>query len=155
MNHIRKETIGSYGSGWHQFQEFCQGYGVNPQLASLPLIVKFICYLYNSGVSCSVMGTAISKYCNTDLNTCKKVGKHTLVATAQKAFWQLKPPLPKYHCTCDVKLILRFIENLGENKTLTLKQMSEKTAFLVAFSTLSRYSFRPSRANSASLTQIT
>ena len=28
---------------------------------------------------------------------------------------------------------------MGENETLTLKQLSEKTAFLVAFSTLSRY----------------
>merc|ERR1712082_361343 len=42
-------------------------------------------------------------------------------------------------CHIDVSVVLRHIENLGQNETLTLKQLSEKTAFLVAFSTLSRY----------------
>ena len=32
---------------------------------------------------------------------------------------------------------------MGENETLTLKQLSEKTAFPVAFSTLSRYYLVP------------
>ena len=32
---------------------------------------------------------------------------------------------------------------MGENETLTLKQLSEKTAFLVVFSTLSRYGLVP------------
>ena len=35
--------------------------------------------------------------------------------------------------------ILVFLESFGQNETLTLKQLSEKTAFLVALSTLSRY----------------
>ena len=47
--------------------------------------------------------------------------------------------MPKYHTTYDVSVVLRYIESLGENETLTHKQLSEKTAFLVAFSTLSRY----------------
>ena len=32
---------------------------------------------------------------------------------------------------------------MGQNETLTLKQLSEKTAFLVVFSTLSRYGLVP------------
>ena len=59
MNHIRKGTRGTYGTGWCQFQKFCKGYRINPQLAPLPLIVKFVCHLYNSGASCSVVRTAI------------------------------------------------------------------------------------------------
>ena len=39
----------------------------------------------------------------------------------------------------DVTIILRFIESLGENEMLTLKQLSEKTVFLEPFLTLSRY----------------
>ena len=42
LKHIRKGTTTTYGSGWHWFQRFCQGYGINRQLAPLPLIVKFI-----------------------------------------------------------------------------------------------------------------
>ena len=83
--------------------------------------------------------SAISKYHIVDPTTWRTVGNHPLVSTAKKAFWQLKPPIPKYHGTYDVTIILRFIDNLGQNETLTLKQLSEKTVFLVAFSTLSRY----------------
>ena len=108
----------------------------------MPLIVKFILHLYDSGVSNSVVGTAvsaISKYHIVDANTGLTMGQHPLVSTAKKAFWQLKPPIPKYHGTYDVNIVLRYIENLGQNETLTMKQLSEKTVFLVAFSTLSRY----------------
>ena len=48
MKHIRDSTTGTYGTGWRQFQKFCKGYKINPQLASLPLIVKFICNLYKT-----------------------------------------------------------------------------------------------------------
>ena len=82
---------------------------------------------------------AISKYHVVDKRTGSPIGQHSLVTMAKKAFWQQRPPIPRYHGTYDVSIILRFIESLGENETLTHKQLSEKTAFLVAFSTLSRY----------------
>ena len=108
----------------------------------MPLIVKFIRHLHDSGVLWSVFLTAISaisKYHDIDTNTGSPIGQHPLVITANKAFWQLRPPIPRYHGTYNVTIVLRFIESLGENEILTLKQLSEKTAFLVAFSTLSRY----------------
>ena len=79
----------------------------------------------------------------TDKDTGIPVGQHSLVVTAKKAFWQLKPPIPRYHATYNVSVILRYIESLGENENLSNKQLSEKTAFLVAFSTLSRYGLVP------------
>ena len=97
------------------------GYGLNPQLAPLPLIVKFICHLYVSEVSWSVVLTAIlaiSKYHIVDKNTGTPIGQHPLVTTAKKAFWQLRPPIPRYHGTYNVTIVLRLIESLGENKTL-------------------------------------
>ena len=83
--------------------------------------------------------SAITKYHIVDKNTGNSMGQHPLVSTANRAFWQLRPPIPRYHGTYDINIKLRFIDDLGENETLTLKQLSEKTAFLVAFSTLSRY----------------
>ena len=108
--------------------------------ASPEFIVKFICHLYNSGLSFDVMRnsvSAVSKYHITG-EAGVTIGKHPLVTRAKKAFWQLKPPLPKYRGTWDVKIVLRFIESLGENDSLTLSSLSCKTAFLLAFSTLSR-----------------
>ena len=121
---------------------FCKSFGINPQWAPMPLIVKFIHHLFEEKVSCSVVimaVSAISKYHVVDKNTGTPVGQHSLVAMAKKAFWQQRPPIPKYHATYDISIILRYIESLGENEMLTHKQLSEKTAFLVGFLTLSRY----------------
>ena len=87
--------------------------------------------------------SAISKYHVVDKDTGIPVGQHSLVIMAKKAFWQQKPPIPRYHATYDTSVILRYIDSLGENETLSNKQLSEKTAFLVAFSTLSRYGLVP------------
>ena len=105
-------------------KSFCEGYGINPQWASFPLIVKFICHLFEAKVSCSVVMTAlsaISKYHVVEKNTRTHVGQHSLVAMAKKAFWQQTPPIPKYHATYNISVVLRYIESLGENETLTHK----------------------------------
>ena len=91
--------------------------------------------------------SAISKHHIVDSNTENTIGNHPLVTIAKKAFWQMKPLIPRYHGTYDVTIVLRFIENLGQNETLTLKQLSEKTVFLVVFSTLSRYCLARTWAN--------
>ena len=65
--------------------------------------------------------SAISKYHVTDKDTGIPVGQHSLVVTAKKAFWQLKPPIPRYHATYDISVILRYIESLGENENLSNK----------------------------------
>ena len=83
--------------------------------------------------------SAISKYHIVDKITGTPIGQHPLVTSSKKDFWQQRPPIPQYHGTYNVTMVLRFLQSLGENETLTIKQLSEKTAFIVAFSTLSRY----------------
>ena len=63
----------------------------------MPLIVKFICHLYDSEVSWSVVLTvilAISKYHVVDKNTGTPIGQHPLVTTARKLFGLT---LPRYY----------------------------------------------------------
>ena len=89
MKHIRTGTVSTYGSGWRRFQRFCEGYRINPQLAPLPLIIKFIWHLYESGVSSSVVGTAvsaISKYHIVDVNTGLTMGQHSFCVYCQESF---------------------------------------------------------------------
>ena len=85
----------------------------------------------------------IIKYHLVDEDTGIPFGQHSLVSIAKKAFWQQRPPIPRYCGTYDVTVVLKHIKRMGENETLTLKQLSEKTALLVAFSTLSRYGLVP------------
>ena len=79
---------------------------------------------------------AISKSHIIDANTGITIGQHPLVKTTKKAFWQIKPPIPRSHGTYYINTVLRFIENFGQNEILTMNQLTEKTAFLVVFSTL-------------------
>ena len=141
MNHFRKGTRGAYRSGWCWFQEFYQEYRVNTQLAPLPLTVKFVRHLFDSGVFCSVVRTAISaisKYHIIDANMENTIGQHPLVISAMKAFQQLKNAIPGYHGP--ILILFRYSLRIWNRMRITLKQLSGKIAFLVVFFTLSRYS---------------
>ncbi len=90
------------------FWESCR---IDPHWAPLPLILKFIRHLFEANVSWSMVLTAISaisKYHVVDKNTGTPVGQHSLVTMAKKAFWQQRPPIPKYHATYKVSVILRY-----------------------------------------------
>ena len=140
MDHIRSGTKKTYNSGWLWFCDFCREREVDPMTASVQCIVKFIRHCFELSLTYFVVRnaiSAISKYHITG-DSGLTMGHHPLVRRARKAFWQNNPPLPKYRGTWDAKIILRFIENLGENDSLSLELLSFKTAFLLAFSTMAR-----------------
>ena len=72
------------------------------------------------------------------MHTGNTIGQPPLATTVMRAFWQLKHSIPRYHGTYNINIVLIFIENMGQNEALTLKQLSEKIAFLVVVLTLSR-----------------
>ena len=122
MDHIRQGTKNTYSSGWHQLCDFCGERKVDPMTASPQFIVKFIRHCQKLGLTYFVLKnviSAISKYHITG-DSGLTMGCHPLVRRARKAFWQNNPPLPRYRGTWDVKIILRFIEGLGENDSLSL-----------------------------------
>ena len=87
----------------------------------MPVIVKFIRHSFEANVYLSMVlmaFSAISKYHVVDKNTGTPISQHSLVSMAKKAFWQQRPPLPRYHGTYDVTIVLRFIESLGEIEML-------------------------------------
>ena len=68
-------------------------------------------------------------------------GEHPLIKQACKAAFRLRPPLPKYKTTFKMKSVLEYVATiLGNNDLLTLKWLTMKTIFLIAFSSLSRVS---------------
>ena len=68
-------------------------------------------------------------------------GEHPLIKQACKAAFCLRPPLPKYKNTFCMKPVLEYVATiLGNNEHLTLKWLTMKTIFLIAFSSLSRVS---------------
>ena len=75
------------------------------------------------------------------------VGKHPLVVRMLKGIYHDRPPLPRYTCTWNVQTVLNYLDSLGDNATLSLKQLTWKVAMLLALT-------RPSRSTDLSLLDI-
>ena len=73
------------------------------------------------------------------------VGQHPLVTRLMKGVFNARPLLPRYTSTWNVQTVLLHISSWGGNDSLSLKQLSWKTAMLLALT-------RPSR--SADLFQL-
>ena len=71
----------------------------------------------------------------------KPAGQHQLVSQSVKSVFRLRPPLPKYKHTFDVKPILLYIKQiLGNNDILTLRMLTFKCLYLISFSSIARIS---------------
>jgi len=68
------------------------------------------------------------------------MGQHPLVSRLLKGIYNSRPPQPRYTTTWDVDIVVKFLQTLGENKTLPLKLLSQKLALLMALVEASRVS---------------
>ena len=67
------------------------------------------------------------------------MGQHPLVTRLLKGAFNDRPPLPKYTSTWEVQVVLDYLQSLGENESLSLKQLKWKTVMLLALTRPSRY----------------
>ena len=68
------------------------------------------------------------------------IGQHPLEKQLFKGIYNSRPPQPRYSHTWDVGMVLKHITELGENKDLSLKQLSMKLAMLMALVSVSSVS---------------
>ena len=57
-----------------------------------------------------------------------------------KGAFNLRPPLPCYSSTWHINLVASFIDRLGANESLSLKDLSQKLGFLLALTAMERVS---------------
>ena len=82
-------------SGWEGAMWWPQLVELRTEMAPIHLLAVADCLKFTKR-SCVLMAiSAISKYHIVDKNTGNSVGQHPLVNTAKKAFWQLRPPIPR------------------------------------------------------------
>ena len=69
------------------------------------------------------------------------IGQHPLIKQVVRAVFRLRPPLPRYKVTFDIKPALTYMKQiLGNNNILNVKLLSYKCLFLIAFHSFSRVS---------------
>lgn len=66
------------------------------------------------------------------------VGSHPLIRRLMSGVFNDRPPKPKYTETWDVNKVLEYLSTRGENDNLTLKEITTKTAMLMALTTACR-----------------
>ena len=76
-----------------------------------------------------------------------EIGKHPMVTRLLKGAFHARPALPRYTVTWNVQTVLEYIEGMGVNSSLPLKQLSHKLCMLLALT-------RPSRSADLASLQI-
>ena len=141
-NHISKGSASAYSYSWKKFVSFCNDLSVDPFSCPPAIIVKYIHSIFKAGAKYRTINnirSSISKFHYGFSGT--PAGQHPLVIQALKATFRLRPPLPKYRETFNIKPVLVYTKQIfGNNDLLSLKNLSFKCVFLTAFSTLSRVS---------------
>ena len=141
-HHLADNTSSGYGYTWRKFAIFCGEMSVDPFTCSPAVIVKYLRAMFEKGSqyrTINFIRSSISKL-HQGFGLLP-AGEHPLIKQACKAAFRLRPPLPKYKTTFKMKSVLEYVATiLGNNDLLTLKWLTMKTIFLIAFSSLSRVS---------------
>lgn len=116
-----------------KFNLFCSKYGHNAFFPSINVILEFLTSLYEEGCSYSTINTARSA-----LSTMiggvdgASIGSNNLVTRLLKGVSRSRPPKCKYNVTWDTNLVLNYISKMGNNDSLSLRELSKKLAALLA-----------------------
>ena len=142
----RVKTNKSYDSLFGKWHSWCSGRSSDPISGPVTKEANFLADLYKRGYkynSINAYRSAISSVHNKVDG--QEIGQHPTISRLMKGIYNNRPPLPRYTCTWDVRIVLDFIKALGDNQSLSLKSLTLKTVMLMALT-------RPSR--SADLSQL-
>ena len=114
---------------------FCHQQQVDKIDPSLGDILSFLTRLHDDGLSYSAINTARSMLSSIfEIIHKRDIGKEVLVKRFMKGIFHIRPVIPKTIFTWDVKVVLRFLETLDNNR-LTIRLLAVKLAILIALTT--------------------
>ena len=120
-----KGTNATYQSAWKKRCCWCTKQCIDPISYDVCCLVNFLAELLDQGVqqhSINTIRSAISMT-HTQVNGLP-IGHHPLVNGLMKGVYDCRPPQPRYSTTTwDVDIVVRYIQKLGPNEDLSLKQV--------------------------------
>ena len=134
-NSVKASTAKSYNCSWTIWSRWCDKRQSNPILCPINEILIFLAEKYSEGKEYRTINVFRSAISSTHIHIHNKpVGQHPLGIRLMKGISISRPPQPRYHTTWDVKTVTEFLSNLGDNSSLSLKQLSQKLCMLMALS---------------------
>lgn len=137
----RPKSSKSYDSLYGKWVRWCDQRNTNPVSGPIGDVVNFLANLFSEGYqyrSLNAYRSAISSV--HEKVDGYEVGQHPLVSRLLKGAFHQRPPRPRYSTTWDVAIVTNYLDSLGENQSLSLADLTMKTAMLLALT-------RPSRAS--------
>lgn len=128
-----KGTNTAYQSAWKKWVSWCIPRKVDPLSCSVHPFLDFLAGLFVEGLqyrSINTIRSAVSMIHNQVDGV--PLGQHPLVSRLFKGMYNSRPPQPRYTRTWDVDIVTRYLSSLGDNNALSLKQLSNKLAILMA-----------------------
>ena len=132
-NNTKSSTSKTYNVSWAQWSRWCSERKSDPVSCPVSDILTFLAEQFSQGKeyrSINVLRSAISSaHCHIDD---KPVGQHPLIVRLMKGVSISRPPQPRYQKTWNVSVVTAHLASLGCNKTMSIKQLSQKLCMLMA-----------------------
>lgn len=132
---LADSTITQYKSFLQQWKMYCDQKNINVFEPSRENVIYFLTECFRAGAS---YGTLNSHRSAVSLISKNKIGEDKLISRFLKGVFRLKPARPRYEFTWDVSIVLNYLEKLYPLENLSLKDLTRKTAMLLALCTAHR-----------------
>jgi len=122
-----------------RWASWCQQRGRDPLTGPIEDVVNFLAKLHSDGYKYQSLNAYRSAISSTHKHVDGvSVGSHPTVSQLLQGAFNSRPPQPRYASFWDVGVVIQYIKGLGNNKDLSLKQLTMKTVMLLALTKPSR-----------------
>ena len=128
----RASTQSAHNTPVQGWLYLCSRRQLNPYQPTVSQVLDFLHTLYKLRPSYSAIGTHRSAISATaKIPGVPQLRDHWLVSRLMKGIFHLRPPQPKCTETWDVSKVLSYLKSLQPNSSISLKQLTLKTAALL------------------------
>ncbi|XP_031350169.1 uncharacterized protein LOC116175923 [Photinus pyralis] len=130
---ISDSTMRQYETTYRQWWNFCSERSLSPFQAPTPSIIEFLQRAFEGNNL--QYGSMNSHRSALALIHLQPLSNDARLSRFMKGIARLRPSKPRYNSTWDPNVVLEYIQKLGPNSTLSLKDLSAKLVTLLALAT--------------------
>lgn len=135
ISSLSNATIRQYDTGLKKWWSYCRDAGISWNQATLIQVLSFLTRYFREGFS---HGTLNSFRSSISLIDGPHVGENPKVKSFFRGVFSLRPSRPKYSTTWDPAIVLSHLTAMDKNNKLSLLDLTEKLATLLALVTTHR-----------------
>nr|CAH7715768.1 unnamed protein product [Callosobruchus chinensis] len=126
---ITESTLKQYNQGFKLWWDFCSRSNIAPFSGDINIVLQFLSEMFSNGAS---YGTVNSVRSALSLLLSPTIGNDFRIKRFLKGVQNLRPITPKYNATWNPGIVLRYLEQLMPNHTLSLQVLTYKLITLLA-----------------------